>query len=801
MKKPSIFTLGVTGVSVICGIVVIASVVSAANGIKDKNKIIADNTETPIDYIDETTLEEGLTSYTFEAENAEFKGKSSNGSSMLDHACAGASYYFSDGVSGGMALYNIFTSPAEKEKNQVTFTFNSDKNVTINMDIRISVCNSNVFTAFSFSDLYSIKVNKKLLGINDSISKYGDEYGMTSIRTPINIVAGENKIIFETKPYTHYTQAIFDCVTLNTTANITGYESHYWDLSSFEILLPPSLNRLGQVKRICNDGETPISFGTATLPDITTGVASGLYKEVDSEDESGNKVKQYFFSNSDVLVTSDPLPKIVQHKLTIVSDKVTFEDDTNEANVWEFYEMPSIKNKLDGYKIVGWYNVNNPSETWLAKEFAMPKYDVQIAPYFEVNEFLEEFAKGGKINLNDTSEGYKPIHSNGSNGFDVNGLRNKVSKTIIKDTNSFAEVATLYQYDKAPQEGWSFLTCNSAKINGADRMDLIYKLQNQGSDTLNLEIWQTNSSANPTATSNPHKSVTIKPNEIVSFELEVAGFGNINMMTYILFKNNCSSKLRLAMTQYSKKQSTLPTHNVTIQNVEGSNLKVKFANGTTSTKLKEEKTLPDLIVEGNENYELAGFINANDMTKYWTISQFVMGKEDVTLIPYFTYKNHYQVDLSYQAENNLIHPRGINGFTQKELFNNVKNSFVLMGDDDNKHYELATNFVWNGEVKTGYSFINMVSNKVAATYNIVYTFKNEGSETISFKIKQINVSADFTSTTAPSAEITLNPGESKVVTLRVPALSNANSLTYYEFLNDFSKGLKLATTQYFQVAK
>ena len=801
MKKPSIFTLGITGVSVICGIVVIASIISAANGIKEKDKIIADNTEEPIEYIDETTLEEGLISYTFEAESAEFKGKSSNGTAMLDHACAGASYYFSDGLSGGTALYNIFTSPTEKEKNQVSFTFNSDKNVTINMDIRISVCSSNVFTAFSFSDLYSIKVNKKFLGINDSIPKYGDKYGMASIRTPINIVTGENKIIFETKPYTIYTQAIFDCITLNTTANITSYEPHYWDLSSFEILLPPSLNRLGQVKRICNEGETPISFGTAKLPDITTGMASGLYKEVDSEDESGNKVKQYFFANSEVLVTSDPLPKIAQHKLTIVSDKVTFEDDTNEANVWEFYEMPSIKNKLDGYQIVGWYNVKNPSETWLDKEFSMPKYDVIIAPYFEVNEFLEEFGKGGKINLNDTSEGYKPIHSNGSNGFNVNELRNNVSKTIIKDTDSFAEVATLYQYNKAPQEGWSFLTCNSAKINGTDKMDLIYKLQNQGSDTLNLEIWQTNGSANPTAASNPHKSVTIKPNEIVSFELEVAGFGNVNMMTYISFKNNCSSKLRLAMTQYSKKQSTLPTHNVTIQNIEGSNLKVKFANGTTSTKLKEEKVLPDLIVEGNENYELAGFINANNMTKSWTKSQFVMGKEDVTLIPYFTYKNHYQVDLSYQAENNLIHPRGINGFTQKELFNNVKNSFVLMGDEDNKHYELATNFVWSGEVKTGYSFINMVSNKVAGTYNIVYTFKNEGSETISFKIKQINAGSDFTSTTAPSAKITLNPGESKVVTLRVPALGNANSLTYYEFLNDFSKGLKLATTQYFQVAK
>ena len=798
MKKPSIFTLGVTGVSVICGIVVIASVVSAANGIKDKNKIIADNTETPIDYIDETTLEEGLTSYTFEAENAEFKGKSSNGSSMLDHACAGASYYFSDGISGGMALYNIFTSPTEKEKNQVVFTFNSDKNVTINMDIRVSVCNSNVFTAFSFSDLYSIKVNKKLLGINNSIPKTGDEYGMASIRTPINIVAGENKIIFETKPYTPYTQAIFDCITLNTTANITGYEPHYWDLSSFEILLPPSLNRLGQVKRICNDGETPVSFGTAKLPDITTGLASGLYKEVDSEDESGNKVKQYFFSNSEFLVTSDPLPKTAQHKLTIVSDKVTFEDDTNEANVWEFYEMPSIKNKLDGYKIVGWYNVNNPSETWLAKEFAMPKYDVQIAPYFEVNEFLEEFSKGGKINLNDTSEGYKPIHSNGSNGFDVNALRNKVSKTIIKDTNSFAEVATLYQYDKAPQEGWSFLTCNSAKINGADRMDLIYKLQNQGSDTLNLEIWQTNGSANPTAASNPHKSVTIKPNEIVSFELEVARFGNVNMMTYILFKNNCSSKLRLAMTQYSKKQSTLPTHNVTIQNIEGSNLKVKFADGTTSTKLKEEKVLPDLIVEGNENYEVAGFINANDMTKYWTISQFVMGTEDITLIPYFTYKDHYQVDLSYQQERNVIHPRGINGFTQKQLSDSITTGFTIVGNETDKHYEAVTYFNWTGEVKTGYSFINMASNKVGGDYNIIYTFKNEGSETISFKIKQINMSGEFESDTVPSTEITLNPGESKVVTLDVSKLGNANSITYYQFLNDFSSGLKLATTQYFQ---
>jgi len=798
MKKPSIFTLGITGVSVICGIVVIASVVSAANGIKDKNKIIADNTETPIDYIDETTLEEGLTSYTFEAENAEFKGKSSNGSSMLDHACTGASYYFSDGLSGGMALYNIFTSPTEKEKNQVVFTFNSDKNVTINMDIRVSVCNSNVFTAFSFSDLYSIKVNKKLLGINDSIPKSGDEHGMASIRTPINIVAGENKIIFETKPYTSYTKAIFDCITLNTTANVTGYEPHYWDLSSFEILLPPSLNRLGQVKRICNDGEAPISFGTANIPDITTGLATGLYKEVDSEDESGNKVKQYFFSNSEFLVTSDPLPKTAQHKLTIASDKVTFEDDTNEANVWEFYEMPTIKNKLDGYKIVGWYNVKNPSEIWLAKEFAMPKYDVQIAPYFEVNEFLEEFGKGGKINLNDTSEGYKPIHSNGSNGFDANTLRKNVTKTIIKDPNSFAEVATLYQSDKSPQEGWSFLTCNTAKINGADRMDLIYKLQNQGSDTLNLEIWQTNGSANPTAASNPHKSVTIKPNEIVSFELEIAGFSNGNMMTYILFKNNCSGKLRLAMTQYSKKQSTLPTHNVTLQNVEGSNLKVKFADGTTSTKLKEEKVLPDIVVEGNENYEVAGFINANDMTKSWTISQFVMGTEDITLIPYFAYKDYYQVDLSYQKDGNVIHPRGINGFELKQLSDAVTTGFTLVGDGTDKHYEAVTYFNWNEEVKTGYSFINMASNNVYGKYNVIYTFKNEGSETISFKIKQINTSGEFESDTVPSTEVTLNPGETKVVTLETSKLGNANSITYYQFLNDFTGGLKLATTQYFQ---
>ena len=60
------------------------------------------------------------------------------------------------------------------------------------------------------------------------------------------------------------------------------------------------------------------------------------------------------------------------------------------------------------------------------------------------------------------------------------------------------------------------------------------------------------------------------------------------------------------------------------------------------------------------------------------------------------------------------------------------------------------------------------------------------------------MSGEFESDTVPSAEITLNPGESKTVALEAPKLGNANSITYYQFLNDFSSGLKLATTQYFQ---
>ena len=128
---------------VLVGAMVISSavnVIGALVEIDNTQKIIDANTVVPIEYEDETALTEGLTTYKFEAEQAQFNGKSSNNSATNEksHACAGLSAAFDQSFSGGMAIKNVWSSHAEDKLNEFLFNITSDKNVTVNLTMSCS---------------------------------------------------------------------------------------------------------------------------------------------------------------------------------------------------------------------------------------------------------------------------------------------------------------------------------------------------------------------------------------------------------------------------------------------------------------------------------------------------------------------------------------------------------------------------------------------------------------------------------------------------------------------------------------
>lgn len=827
-KKLPIFGIGVGAVCATMAAFMCVNVVTALIQINETNRIIQENTHTPIEYIDETELLEGLVTYRYEAEKAEFDGFSSNGAINYEHACVGASFHFDEKYSGGVALRNIFSAPSLEKPNSFSYKVTSDKNVKINAILRCSGNNStSSYTSFAIGDFFQVKVNKRAIKITGQLPAK-DKDGLMNAAFILPLVEGENNIEIITKPYTSVVDGCFDYLELYTTANLTGFEESSWDMSNIEITLPPMENRYGSAVYVCEECNKTYSFDS--LPSISVGLEEGLYEKVEKE-ENDEKITEYYFKNTEKLVSSDPLPKTVQHKLTIKSDYVTFKDGQKEQQVWEFYEFPEVVSNLEGYHVSGWYAENNKNQVWEAKQFSMPKNDLTVVPVFdydfyknelEQNEY-ENFNEGkpeeewtnspkygtfnGKIDLNDINEGkqvvdYKPIHTNSSatTGFDRKKLASQVTKGVLYDDEKFSENATIYSYNKV-ESGWSFLTCSTCKLSNKTKTIKV-KMQNQGKAALNFDFWFATQSGNPTGNgSNPHvNGITINPNEIVSFELDVK-FSNGNLMSYIKF-NIPSSELKLAMTQYVEDVSQAPSHRVTINNVPNSKYTVLFENGNTAD-IKEGKSLVGLKVNAPENYMLEGFLIDDDKSKIVSLGGFTMGTKDVTLTPVFRYAYGGRVDLTQSSGSgpNYIHGTGLSGFNSSKLSNGMKNEIILKGDNGEQFYELSTLFAYEGglsDTSKDYSFIIMAGYQTSGSRKskVNYVLTNSGSEALRFSISQPNSSGNYL--TAPKTEmIDIAPGETKIVSITTQ-LGNTNVLAYFDFDCHTNTDMALYVSEYIE---
>ena len=784
---------------VLAGAMLVSSAVNVIGAfveLDETQKIIDANTVVPINYEDETQLTEGLTTYRFEAEHAKFVGKSSMNSAIndLSHECAGLSVQFDEKFSGGMAINNVWSSPSSEKLNEFTFNITSDKSVTVNLTMSCSGCKSGSTTATSFLDVYDVKINNKSARINIAMP-YTEMGGVTTVTFPVNLKEGENVLSIRPRYYqSHYMGGVFDYIELATTATLSDFEKSTWDFQYFDTEVPPADSRLGVALVTCPCG----GVWRKNIPDLSTGLEIGVYNKTEVEDAT-EPTYNFCYVNTEKVITSDPLPKISQHKLTIQSDIVAFADGSKEKLVWKFHELPEVVGGTKDYEVIGWYNVANKSQTWDYNAFWMPANDLTISPIFGTKEYCYDATTGsGIINLMSNDQGYKPIHTGGLTGFTSARLARDMSQVIIIDNDGFAQMATQYEYTEV-QAGYTFITCNTCKTSPSLPREMHYTIQNTGSSKLVMEVIQTGSSGTTfTNTSNPKYTVSINPGETAQFSLTFA-FSNSNVLTGFKFLQYAKD-MKFAMVQYVKEPTNGAKYTATIQNVDGSNYKALF-NTATSAQIEEGKVLTGLNVTAPEGYELGGWINAHDKTETWSASEFTMPNKDITLIPYFRRDAGTHLDQTVNATNmqTILHPSKYNGFNLSSVSSSVKGDFKLVGTGANAYYEYLYDYKYAGGAQDGWYFITMNGiPSTVATYVVTYTIVNNGTEAITVTLRPVSSSGDILNMAKPSATATIAPGECVKMVVNGFVISNNNFMTGIIFSGTTTSDLNFSMATYYQ---
>lgn len=494
------------------------------------------------------------------------------------------------------------------------------------------------------------------------------------------------------------------------------------------------------------------------------------------------------------MITSDPLPQISQHKLTIQSDFVKFADGSSEQMVWKFHDIPAITGGVEEYEVVAWYNVANKSQKWSYNGFWMPANDVTIAPIFGAREYCYDATTGtGMVNLMSTATSYNPIHTNCLNGFTQGKLINGMKSVELIDSSGYAEMATQYSYSNV-KAGDTFITCNPCKTSAAVPRELHFKIQNNGASKLVMELVQTTSSGTTfTLASNPRHTVSINPGEIVKFSLPLK-FSNSNIMTGVKFLQDAED-MKFSMTQYIKEPTNGTKYTATIQNVAGSNYTALFGTSATA-QIEEEKVLTGLVVNAPEGYELAGWINANDKSEVWTANEFIMPAKDITLIPYFKRDAGGQLD---QLAGYVVHPSVYEGFELIEIKKSVVGDFVMVGSGENAYYEYLYSYEYAGGVQDGWYFTAMNSIPyTSGSFVVTYTIMNNGTEAITITLRPVSSSGNATNPAYPSATATIAPGECVKMVVNGFAIANNNFMTGIIFSGTTTSDLNFSMATYYQ---
>ena len=481
----------------------------------------------------------------------------------------------------------------------------------------------------------------------------------------------------------------------------------------------------------------------------------------------------------------------------------TFADGSTKKLFGNGQTVSSIQvPEQNGYHHVGFMKVNDilDYKQLFNAKFTLDKItaDTIIEPYYDANSYTNNMS---------TANGKIDLLASGSQVNRMNGITS-VSKYVgaIHNENGVSEQAAIFSPDNksgSVKIGDWFNWMAPMKVSG-EHMLVTYKIQNLGTEKIGLDVQQIGASGDATneealgQNARPNKSLILDIGELAVFTMELPAnvYSNANVLTNYKFTGNMRTKPIIGVAQYFEKvTSTIPTHQVTIQNGEDTNFAVTFKkDNPNSRSITEGTTISNLKVTAPEGYTLAGWVDANDSTKVYNANNYVV-KEDVKLIPYFD--KNTSINTSLKGSTAPIHTKII-GFNRSSLIDQMSSSVVNVDG----HLEKENTFNYAGGVQAGWYFISMIPTTVSSgvTYEFTFILTNNGDEELNISLFQTNASGSPEATGNANKTFTIASKETKTIVLTATNLSNANIMTYYKFNNATTSNLSLTVKEYLVIA-
>ena len=444
------------------------------------------------------------------------------------------------------------------------------------------------------------------------------------------------------------------------------------------------------------------------------------------------------------------------YKLTL--ENMTFKDGSTYKYLSEgdslngLFEVPSIT----GYSFKSYCEVGKVSK--FVSYNTMPAKDVTLAPAYD-RTYLDtaiSTEKFGKYNIGD-------YHSNWvATGLTSSKASQDYSTAFYNEKVGVYETLRTYKYSEAVNANSLFITMGS----WPEKKDIVagtrvtYTVQNQGEETLELKIAQTQSSNTPEADKYPSKTITLEPGEVKDVDLTVISHNTI--MTVVKILNDLTKPFSVAlMLENAMSKVSLG--------------KMKFADGTNEKYLYEASDLSSYIPAEVGEYKLKGYTTAQNINT--VLTSLTIPSEDTELYPMYDVESYSLLmskDSGGKYDLNTIHPNvGPVGFNASELKGDSATRTTAIYNEKLGFYESARLFKSTGGVAADSSFLTyhagtsspnkyLISETVVATYLL----ENKGTETLEFSINQVD------SSTSPQNHagmmeniqyVTLEPGEIKEV--------------------------------------
>ena len=489
-----------------------------------------------------------------------------------------------------------------------------------------------------------------------------------------------------------------------------------------------------------------------------------------------------------------------EYTLTLGGEGVTFADGTKAVQLLERDTLPAVTNNNGYADIIGWYDVNDPSNVWNnssfelrdkkdnaagsapVPRFTMPAENMTIAPLLSKRETRALIPASAALECTD--------------GVSCERAGTKIFNTVA-DNGIAASVGAEFAY--RGKAGGSFtLATSCASAIGSDSalkntehtFDYIFK--NTGSETVTFAAYQVNADAVRIDGASTGE-ITLAAGESRAVSVAAALYASADAYTVIeLGKDQADAKLGIvtAKNSYDKFELTIGGEDVS------------FEGGGSIAYVGDGMPLPS-VVNNKTDADIAGWYNVDEPGSFWRhaetmlrdknpsgttgkeVTRFAMPGQNTTIAPFFVAK----------GQRPLI-PASGNGIDNASKDMAVKRETKLFETEIGTQLGAELSFAGSkydgpavgnaGSATTGrFRVVSSAAEKNTLTgalkagdHTFDFWFKNTGEETVEFTAYQV-ISMSNLLAGKNTGAITLAPGETWTGSITVTlAGANNNAMTF-----------------------